>query len=92
MSSTPQVYSFSWQGYVFRLDPRSVPVLKSMPDFEGREVPALAEDFLRMRGEVWSDALASAGASAGQYDVTVDAHERRARLSREGTVIFIAEI
>lgn len=92
MPYSEPVYAFSWQGYRFRLDPRSLAVLKGMPDFEGREEPALADDFLRMRGEVWADALAAAGASPGDFDVTVDAHERRARLSQSGTVIFNAEI
>jgi hypothetical protein len=87
-----QTYSANWQGYRFRLDPNSVGVLKSMPDFEGRELPALAEDFLRNRAEVWADALASAGAGPGDFDVAVDAHERRARLSREGALVFKAEI
>ena len=87
-----QLYSTSWQGYRFRMNPDSVAVLKRMPDFEGGELPALAEDFLRTRAEVWADALASAGAGPGDFDVTVDAHERRARLSREGALVFKAEI
>ena len=87
-----QLYSTSWQGYRFRLDPSSVAVLKGMPDFEGHELPALAEDFLRNRAEVWADALAAAGAGPGDFDVAVDAHERRARLMRAGSVVFKAEI
>ena len=87
-----QVYSSSWEGYRFRLDPDSVAVLKGMPDFEGRELPALAEDFLRNHAEVWADALAAAGAGPGDFDVSLDAHERRARLSRNGSVVFKAEI
>ncbi|HYK41159.1 MAG TPA: hypothetical protein VE007_02140 [Thermoanaerobaculia bacterium] len=87
-----QLYSSSWQGYRFRMNPDSVAVLKDMPDFEGRELPALAEDFLRTRAEVWADALASAGAGPGDFDVTVDAHERRAKLSRAGSLVFKAEI
>ena len=87
-----QLYSTSWQGYRFRMNPDSVAVLKRMPAFEGRELPALAEDFLRNRAEVWADALASAGAGPGDFDVTVDEHERRAGLSREGALVFKAEI
>ena len=87
-----QTYSTNWQGYRFRLDPSSVGILKSMPDFEGRELPAVAEDFLRTRAEVWADALASAGAGPGDFDVSLDAHERRANLSRDGALVFKAEI
>ena len=37
------------EGYAFILERPDVDKLKGMPDFEGREEPAVAEDFLRYR-------------------------------------------
>ena len=40
-----------------------------MPDFEGREEPAVAEDFLRFRVEAWAENFTDALAKPG--DVVV---------------------
>ncbi len=74
------------------MEPEDVSTLKALPDFEGREEPAVAEDFLRAHAETWSDALTAAGAHPGEFAVRLDTHQRRAHLSRGPDVIFIAEI
>lgn len=74
------------------MGPEDVSTLKRLPDFEGREEPAVAEDFLRSHAENWSDALTAAGAHPGEFAVHLDTHQRRAHLSRGPDVIFIAEI
>jgi hypothetical protein len=89
---TPPSYTAEAAGYRFRLDPDGVAVLRTLPDFEGREEPALPEEFLRWRAETWAEKLASAGAPPGEYAVALDSHQRRARLSRGGSVVFSAEI
>jgi hypothetical protein len=89
---TPRSYATQSQGYRFRLDADNAAVLRTIPDFEGREEPAGAEDFLRERAETWADALAAAGAEPAEYDVRLNAHQRRAELVRTGTVVFAAEI
>ena len=88
----PDAYTAEAAGYRFRLDSKNVAVLRGIPDFEGGEEPALPEEFLRWRAETWADKLASAGSPPGEYDVDLDAHQRRARLSRAGRVVFTAEI
>lgn len=92
MPQTPRSYSAESSGFRFRLAPDAVAVLRTVPDFEGQEEPAVADDFLRFHAETWADALAASGAASGDYDVTLDVHQRRARLSRGGEVVFVAEI
>lgn len=91
-SPSPRTYVAESQGYRFRMGSEDVRVLRTIPEFESREEPAIGDEFLRERAEVWADALASAGAAPGEYSVRVDAHQRRARLSRGDTVVFTAEI
>lgn len=80
------------EGYVFVLEPDGVREVKALPDLEGREEPAVAEEFLRNRVEGWADALASAGAERGEYAVRVDGRQAKARLSRGGTLVFSADL
>jgi hypothetical protein len=80
------------EGYAFVLDRPEVEKLKRMPDFEGREEPAIAEDFLRFRAESWADVLASAGAEPGQIDVSIDPHQKKAHLKKAQRVIITADI
>jgi hypothetical protein len=89
---TPRSYKAQSSGFLFRLEPEAVAVLRTVPDFDAREEPAVAEDFLRARAEAWAEALTSAGAPAGEYDVRLEAHQRRALLCRDNTVVFAAEI
>ena len=85
-------YTAEASGYRFRLDSTNVAVLRGIPEFEGREEPALPEEFLRWRAETWADKLASAGSPPGDYEVQLDAHQMRAGLFREGRLVFTAEI
>jgi hypothetical protein len=59
-------YRISREGFAFVLAPPNVDRLKALPDFEGREEPAVAEDFLRSRAEAWIDVLSSAGVEPGE--------------------------
>jgi hypothetical protein len=88
----PAEYRREEDGYTFVLDRVNVDKLKAMPDFEGREEPAVAEDFLRFRVESWAESLASAGAKHGPIAVSIDSHQRKAHLSREKVVLFSADI
>ena len=85
-------YRVGREGYVFRLDPEAVRAVKGLPDYEGKEEPAVAEEFLKTRAEGWADALLSAGAQLGEYSVRVDEHQAKAHLSREGRLIFSADL
>ena len=79
-------------GYAFVLDRPEVDKLKSMPDFEGREEPAVAEDFLRFRAESWADVLSSAGAEPGEIAVTIDPHQKKAHLKQAQRIVITADI
>jgi hypothetical protein len=50
------------------------------------------EEFLRTRAEGWAEALTSAGAEAGEYAVLVDGHQGKAHLSRDGALVFSADL
>ncbi len=80
------------EGYTFVLDHANVEKLKALPDFEGREEPALPEDFLRFRVETWAENLSDAGAAPGEVSVSLDLHQRKAHLIRGGTKLFSADI
>jgi hypothetical protein len=87
-----QTYRTSREGFAFVLDRPNVEKLKAMPDFEGREEPAVAEDFLRSRAEVWADVLASAGAEPGEISVEIDPHQKKARLTKATRIVITADI
>jgi hypothetical protein len=87
-----RTYRASRDGYAFVLDPANVAKLKAMPDFEGREEPAVAEDFLRSRAEAWADVLTSAGAEPGEIAVEIDPHQKKARLSKATRIVITADI
>ncbi len=91
-AASGKTYRMEREGYTFALDSANVQRLKSLPDFEGREEPALAEDFLRFRVETWAENLTDAGARPGEISVTVDPHQRKAHLQRGGTLLFSADI
>ncbi|HKD18920.1 MAG TPA: hypothetical protein VKG23_13795 [Thermoanaerobaculia bacterium] len=94
-SQKPQatrIYRASRDGYAFVLDRPNVEILKAMPDFEGREEPAVAEDFLRSRAEAWADVLSSAGAEPGEISVEIDPHQKKARLSKARRIVITADI
>ena len=85
-------YRVEREGFAFVLDPDGVRAVKELPDFEGREEPAVAEEFLRTRAEGWADALAAAGAAKGDYSVRVDGRQGKAHLSRAGLLVFSADL
>ena len=85
-------YSVAREGFVFRLDAAGVRAVKARPDCEGKEEPAVAEEFLKSHAEGWADALASAGAEPGDYDVRVDEHQGKAHRSRAGVVVVSADL
>lgn len=88
----PGTYRLEREGYGFRLDAEGVRAVKALPDYEGKQEPAVAEEFLRTHVESWADALASAGAEHGVYDVRVDDHQGKAHLSRAGVLVFSADL
>jgi hypothetical protein len=85
-------YRLAREGYTFVLDRANVEKLRTLPDFEGREEPALAEDFMRFRVETWAENLGDAGAAPGEVSVSVDPHQRKAHLFRGATKLFSADI
>ncbi|HZI66467.1 MAG TPA: hypothetical protein VFF17_07875 [Thermoanaerobaculia bacterium] len=87
-----ETYRIARDDYTFVLDREGVVAVKALPDFEGREEPAVVEEFLRARAEAWSEALASAGAERGEYTVIVDAHQGKAHLSHGGTLIVSEDL
>ncbi len=80
------------EGYAFILERPDVDKLKGMPDFEGREEPAVAEDFLRYRAEGWADVLSAAGAEPGEIGVSIDPHQKKAHLTKAQKIVITADI
>lgn len=91
-NSPTRVYRASRDGFAFVIDSPNVERLKAIPDFEGGEEPAVAEDFLRSRAEAWADVLASAGAEPGEISVEIDPHQRKARLTKATRIVITADI
>lgn len=87
-----ETYRTERDDFTFVLDRDGVAAVKGLPDFEGREEPAVAEEFLRTRAEGWAEALASAGAGAGEYAVRVDGRQGKAHLYRNGSLVFSADL
>lgn len=86
------MYRVNREGFAFVLDRPAVETLKAMPDFEGKEEPAVAEDFLRTRAESWADVLNSAGAEPGEIAVSIDPHQKKAHLKRAQRIVITADI
>ncbi len=91
-NSRTRTYRADREGFAFVLDRPNVERLKTLPDFEGREEPAVAEDFLRSRAEAWADVLASAGAAPGEISVEIDPHQKKARLTKATRIVITADI
>lgn len=85
-------YRVEHAGYAFELPPAEVAALRHLPDFELEQEPAVADEFLRFRAERWAENLSDAGVAPGPVGVRIDLHQRRARLEREGKLLFTAEI
>ena len=92
MNKRPVAYRFDKEGYSFRLEGEEVDALKALPEFEGREEPAVADEFLRFRAERWVENLSDAGATPGEVAVRVDGHQRKTHLVRGETLLFSADI
>jgi len=92
MTSAPPFYRHARDGFVFELPAADATALKSMPDFEGREEPAVAEEFLRFRAETWADQLSAAGARPGTVLVRLEPRQRKVRLLSGETLLFTADI
>ena len=92
MSSRPQTYRRESGGYAFVLERAQVDRLKKIPDFESREEPAVADEFLRFRAESWAEALADAGAKPGEFSALVDPHQRKIHLVQGGRTVFSADL
>jgi len=92
MTQNPGSYQREKDGYIFVLDRPNVERLKAIPEFEGREEPAVADEFLRYRVETWAENLADAGADRGEIAVQLDPHQRKAHLSRASSILFSADI
>jgi hypothetical protein len=91
-SQKPRSYRADREGFAFVLDRSEVERLKALPEFEGREEPAVAEDFLRFHAEGWADVLTSAGAEPGEIQVSIDPHQKKARLTRSQRIVITADI
>ena len=85
-------YRIEREGYAFRLESPDVQTLKALPEFEGREEPAVADEFLRFRAERWAENLNDAGAPPGEVFVRLDRHQHKALLVRGEQLLFTAEI
>jgi len=85
-------YRTAREGFAFVLDRSNVEKLKAIPEFEGREEPAIADDFLRSRAEAWVDVLSSAGAEPGEIFVEIDPHQKKARLAKATRILITADI
>ena len=87
-----RTYRIERDGYAFLLDPANVERLRTLPDFEGSEEPAVAENFLRTRAERWAETLTHAGVPAAQFQVRVDPHQRKTHLVKGSKIAFSADI
>jgi hypothetical protein len=87
-----KVYRIERAGFAFEFPPGQVTLLKTLPDFETKEEPAVADEFLRYRADGWAEKLADAGVRPGPVEVRIDTHQRRARLCRDEALLFAAEL
>jgi hypothetical protein len=85
-------YRVTRQGFTFLLDRRNVETLQTMPDFETKGEPALADEFLRFRADSWAETLMDAGAAPGEYAVRVDPHQQKVHFVLGSTVVMSADI
>jgi hypothetical protein len=90
--NSDRIYRLRRGGFTFSMDHANVEKLRAMPDFEGREEPAVAEDFLLSRAESWAETLADAGADPADIAVRIDPHQRKAHLVRATVIVVSADI
>jgi hypothetical protein len=87
-----RTYRLQRGGFNFSMDRANVEKLRAIPDFEGREEPAVAEDFLRTRADAWAETLTDAGAGPTDIAVRIDPHQRKAHLVRATAIVVSADI
>jgi hypothetical protein len=92
MTGNPSPYRIDRGGYRFELPGSEVARLRKLPDFETREEPAVADEFLRFRAEGWAENLSDAGAEPGPILIRIDTHERKTKLYRDEELLFSADI
>jgi hypothetical protein len=85
-------YTIACAGYAFELPAAEVARLKELPDFELKEEPAVADEFLRFRAERWAENLADAGAPPGPVEVRIDPRQRKTLFYRGPRLLFGADI
>ena len=92
MTLHPRPYRIERGGFRFELPGSEVDRLRKLPDFETREEPAVADEFLRFRAEEWAENLSDAGAEPGPVVIRIDTHERKTKLYRDDELLFSADI
>jgi hypothetical protein len=92
MSGQPTPYRIERGGFRFELPGAEVDRLRKLPDFETKEEPAIADEFLRFRAEAWAENLSDAGAEPGPVLIRIDTHERKTKLYRDEELLFSADI
>src|SRR5262249_3367006 len=85
-------YRIERGGYRFELPRTEIASLKTLPDFETEEEPAIADEFLRFRAERWAENLSDAGAKPGPVLIRIDTHQRKTELRRGEDLLFSADI
>ena len=90
--ANPIPYRIEKGGFRFELPRAEVDRLRKLPDFETREEPAVADEFLRFRAEGWAENLSDAGAKPGPVLIRIDTHERKTKLYRDDELLFSADI
>jgi hypothetical protein len=88
----PISYRIERAGFRFELPAAEVDRLRKLPDFETREEPALADDFLRFRADGWAENLTDAGAAPGPVVIKIDTHQKKSQLYRGEDLLFSADI
>jgi len=91
-NGNPTPYRIERGGFHFEMPGSEVASLRKIPDFESREEPAVADEFLRFHAEGWAENLSDAGAKPGPVLIRIDTHERKTKLYRDDELLFSADI
>jgi hypothetical protein len=89
---TTNPYLIERGGFRFELPRTEIARLKTLPDFETEEEPAIADEFLRFRADRWAENLSDAGAAPGPVLIRIDAHQKKTELRRGDALLFSADI
>ncbi|HTO76255.1 MAG TPA: hypothetical protein VMQ61_09275 [Thermoanaerobaculia bacterium] len=91
-TSTTSPYRIERGGFRFELPRTEIARLKTLPDFETEEEPAIADEFLRFRADRWAENLSDAGAAPGPVLIRIDTHQKKTELRRGDDLLFSADI